>query len=272
MGASEKMAADTSVTPSHTVLLELLAVRFARERATVVLKHYLEMSEELQLSRWESATVKAGKFVEAVLKCLLDHAGLTVPADKQFKVEAAITDLGQTPKTAMSDSIRLTIPRACRFVYEIASNRGARHDSSEIDPNVMDANGVSSACSWVLAELLRYSQKGRVSPPEAVDLVARLTEKKYPLFEEIDGRLYFAKSGLGARRLALLLLGHRHPNRMSRAELIESVVRHGESKDNARKGVGRLRDVTDDDGNGNLKLRTSGLEEADRLLASQLHT
>jgi hypothetical protein len=44
--------------------------------------------------------------------------------------------------------------------YEIASNRGARHDADEVEANEMDASAVMSACSWILGEMVRYSQKG----------------------------------------------------------------------------------------------------------------
>ncbi len=264
------MAAGVVVSgnPKTVQIENLLATRLPVDRARAAVKHYGEMTEELQKSHWESATVKAGKFSEAVLKCLWEHCSQLVPPDKEFKVDTIINQLPQVAPVGMHDSIRLTIPRACRFVYEVSSNRGARHDSGELDPNVMDANGVSSTCSWILAELIRYSQTGRLSPPEAAELVAKLTEKKYPLFEEIDGRLYCANGNLGARKLALLLLTYRYPSRLAKSELVASVVRHGESQANARKGVSRLKEIVDDDGSGNLKLRSPGLQEAELLIMS----
>jgi hypothetical protein len=268
------MAAGTSMSSAggRDEIVELLAARLPRDRSAALVKHYREMMEELQKSHWESSTVKAGKFVEAVLKCLWQHVGNTVPDDKAFKVDTIITGLGQFPASAQHASIRLTIPRAVRFVYEVASNRGARHDSSELDPNVMDANGVTSSCSWILAELIRYSQKGKVSAPEAAELVAKLTEKKYPLFEEIDGRLYFANAKLGARKVGLLLLAYRYPGRIFYKELIAALIRHGETKANAGMAITRLKNVVDDDGAGNLRLRAPGLQEAESLLASNTNS
>jgi len=260
-------AAVTSLANKDDIV-ELLSARLPRDRSMFLVKHYREMMGELQKAHWESSMVKAGKFVEATLKCLWDHVGNMVPDDKSFKVDPIITGLGQIDKDSHHASIRLTIPRACRFVYEVASNRGARHDSSELDPNVMDANGVTSACSWILAEMIRYSQKGKVSPPEAAELVAKLTEKKYPLFEEIDGRLYFSNANIGARKVGLLLLAYRYPARISAKELAASLVRHGESKGNASKAISRLKDLVDDDGAGNLRLRAPGLQEAELLLAA----
>ncbi len=258
-----------SLGSSGEDIVDLLSARLRRERVVPFVRHYHEMMGELQKAHWESATVKAGKFVEAVLKCLWEHCGNDVPPDKNFKVDSIINGLAQGAPSGTHDSVRLTIPRASRFIYEVACNRGARHDSSELDPNVMDANGVSSTCSWILAELVRYSQKGLISPPQASALVSKLTEKRYPLFEEIDGRLYFADAKLGARKIALLLLAYRYPERVGEQELILSVIRHGESRNNARTAVTRLAPVVDNDGAGNLKLRSPGLQEAEGLLTTR---
>ena len=100
-------------------------------------------------------------------------------------------------------------------------------------------------------------------------LVAELTEKRYPLFEEIDGRLYFANIDLGARKLALLLLAYIYPERMAKEELIASLIRHGETRKNARLGISRLKNLIDDDGEACLRLRTIGLKEAEQLLRTQ---
>ncbi len=75
---------------------------------------------------------KAGKFVEATIKLLWVYCGKTLPArskdlnasvyaDKIIR-EVKITDVSE-------DAIRLQIPRACIFIYDITSNRGARHDT-----------------------------------------------------------------------------------------------------------------------------------------------
>src|SRR5208283_621504 len=55
--------------------------------------------------------------------------------------------------------------------YEIASNRGARHDADEIDANEMDARTVLALCAWILSEMVRFSQKGNdlTLPKKIVD-------------------------------------------------------------------------------------------------------
>jgi hypothetical protein len=116
-------------------------------------------------------------------------------------------------ENTLSDSLRLTIPRACRFIYEIASNRGARHDADEVAANEMDANAVTALCSWVLAEMVSHSQRG-MDLAEAKAAVDGLMKRKYPFMEQINGRVYVDIAN-SAREAALLILYGIFPKRMS---------------------------------------------------------
>ncbi len=244
-------------------VLKLLKARLPARHATAAVKHFRDAVLEYQKRKWDPATAKTGQFVEAVLKALTVHAGLTLPTGRAFKVDVYINQL---PKAAgADDTVRLTIPRACRFIYEIASNRGARHDPDEIDPNEMDATSALNASSWVLAELLRYAQKGGDLAQTAA-LVAGLMARRYPFIEEVDGRVYFHVPDISARGVALLTLWHRYPGRAARAELIAAVKRHRFTINNANVAVSRLGGAVDDDGQGLLKLLIPGLREAERLI------
>ena len=86
--------------------------------------------------------------------------------------------------------------------------------------------------------------------------------------EEIAGRVYI-DVGTSAREVGLLILWHRHPNRISEDELVKSIKRHRYLDANAKMAVNRLRGVVDDDGNSNLLLRNQGLREAEELVAAR---
>jgi len=137
----------------------LLKVVFTSRHVDAAVKHFQDAVEEFQLGKWDDASAKGGRFVEAVLKALWAYAGEVVPAGKDFKAGAIVDRLEQKSKGSQPETIRLTIPRACRFAYEVASNRGARHDADEIDASEMDAQTVVSLCAWILAEMVRFSQK-----------------------------------------------------------------------------------------------------------------
>jgi hypothetical protein len=243
----------------------LLQPTFAPGHVTALLAHYQAMVNEFRQGAWEEAIGKGGKFVEAVLKALWVHTGNALPPARQFKADSVVNQLAN--QASFNDSIRLTIPRACRFAYDIASNRGARHDPSEIDPNSMDAHAVVAVTSWVLGELIRYAQKGSLRPDDVKMLVDGLIEKKYPLIEEVDGRTYLHVSGASGRDIAILLLSQRHPKRIGRDEVIATIMRHGFTEKNAKISVDRLKTLVDVDPGG-LRLLQPGIREAERLLSA----
>lgn len=166
-------------------------------------------------------------------------------------------------KATLRDSLRLTVNRSCRFVYEVASNRGGRHDADEIEANEMDAAAVVANCSWILGELVRYSQKG-LDLAQAKSAVESITRRKYPFAEEIDGRVY-VDIATSAREAALLILYVRYPGRVQADALAEQISRHGYKKANSSTAVVRIKTLVDDS-NGSLKLRNTGLREAERLI------
>lgn len=247
--------------PERTVN-DMLKDEFGPKYVDAMVRHFQAMVEDYQKREWEDCNAKSGKFVEATLKAVWNETGKPVPKGKDFKA-GNIMDL--LPKeAALSDSLRLTIPRACRFIYEIASNRGARHDADEVEANEMDANAVAALCSWVLAEMVSNSQKG-MDLDKAKAAVDGLMKRKYPYMEEIDGHIYvdIAES---AREAALLILYGVYPRRMSEESLARQVARHGYSRKNAKMGVQRIRTRVDDDDQGNLRLRNIGVREAEELI------
>ncbi|MBZ5703543.1 MAG: hypothetical protein LAN84_17060 [Acidobacteriia bacterium] len=246
-------------------LNDLLIPTFAAKHVSSATRHFDRMVEDFQKGDWEDSSAKAGKLIEAVVKALWVYAGETVPAGKAFSAGSIIDKLHNKPVAAAPERIRITIPRACRFAYEIASNRGARHDADEIDANEMDARTVLSVCCWILAEMVSFSQK-RLDLAQAKSIVEGLMKKRFPFTEEIEGRVY-VEIGKSAKEVALLILWTIYPRRMNRAELGASVVRHDYSEKNAKIAVSRIVQYVDDDGIGNLRLRNSGVRKAEELIS-----
>jgi len=246
---------------------ELLKDKFAATRGIdALVKHFQAAVDEYHKGQWEKSLGKAGKFLEAVLKALLAEANLPIPSGRQFKVDKAINDLAMAG--AVADTVRLTIPRCCRFIYDVTSNRGGRHDPDEIDANEMDATAILGNCAWVVAEMVRYAQR-QGDLTQAKWVVDALMKRRYPFIEEIDGRVYVdLKTAKSARELGLLILWHRGTRRISHDDLVESIRRQrsGVTLKNARLAVQRLSDVVDDDGAGMLRLRGAGFRKADELI------
>jgi hypothetical protein len=250
------------MTNSINQIDSLLIAEFEPKHVKSALRHFQLMVDDYMKGDWEDSAAKGGKFIEAILKALWVYAGEVVPSGKLFKA-GTIIDLLQH-KAAAPDPVRLTIPRACRFAYEIASNRGARHDADEIDANEMDATIVLSTCAWMVSEMVRLAQKG-LNLSAATEVVASLSRRRYPFFDEIGGRVY-VDIGESAPDKALLLLWYKYPGRLKRSELIEWLTRHEFSYPNASMAVKRIAGYVDDD-NGDLRLRNRGLVRAEELIS-----
>lgn len=247
---------------------QLLLPVFPKKHVEGLLRHFEGMTQDFQRGEWEDCIAKAGKFVEAVLKALTVTAGQTLPKGKEFKADKAINILGGLPVGSVDDTVRLTIPRSSRFVYEISSNRGGRHDPDEINPNEMDAIVVVGNCSWILAEMIRYAQRGAVDTDAAKNIVDSLVTRKYPLIEEVDGRTYFHLSKASATDIALVALNHFYPGRVASNDLLELVKRHDFTEKNARVAIRRIMKFADEDEHGSLRLLAPGVKKAEQIMDS----
>jgi len=250
--------------PDKTVN-ELLKDVFEAKHVDAAVKHFQKMVAGYQRSDWSDALAKAGKFIEAAMKARWARAGETVPKGKEFKVGKTIADLERKPDAAgIPDTIKLTIPRACRFAYEIASNRDGRHDADEIDANEMDASTVVSLCSWILSEMVRFSQKG-LGLEEAKKIVEGLMRRKFPLSEVIQGRIY-TQIGHSAPEVAIGILSTIHPKRMPKDELVKTLKRHEFEEKNAKTALERIKKYVDFDEHDRVMLRSTGLQRVDELI------
>jgi len=228
-------------------LASFLTPPFTAKHVGPALAHYTNAINNFGQSDWEGCIAKAGKFVEALLKAIANHCNVTFEAGRKFKVDRLMNDLTQLPHGSFDDSLRLLIPRACRVIYDIASNRGARHDPDEVNPNSMDANVVVPLASWLLAEAIRFAQKGSVDPSDAELMVESLTERRYSVVEKIEGRVYLHAKKKSAVEVALVVLGQQHPRRMGRPALMAAVRRNGFSQNNANLALTRISKYIDED-------------------------
>jgi hypothetical protein len=243
-----------------------LSTKFEVKHVSSALEHYNALIEKFIREDWDGVALKAGKFVEAVTKALMLHCGKTLPANmRDFKAGNELRNLeSSTNRASYSETVRIVIPKACLFIYEIVNNRGGRHDAGEIDANRIDAAAIVPLVKWILAELVRFSTVGG-DIVGAAKLIDGVTEKVYPAFEKIDDRTYVSAADLGAPALALLLAYEAHPSSVSKKELEAAIVRHGVSKNAASLAINRNLSFFDDR-DGKLTLRALGRQRAEEVL------
>lgn len=258
---------ERNIPVSDQQVRALLVQKFEPRHIDSCLKHFFGATEKFLAEDWDGVALKAGKFVEAVTKALMIACGKTVPGGRHFKAGNELRQLEQLG--SCPDALRIVIPKACVFIYEIVNNRGGRHDATDLDANAMDVTVIVPTLSWVLAEMVRYCSVGG-DADAAMTLIEELTNKLYPYFENIDGRTYVNAQKLKASELALLILYEAYPKRAKRQEVVDAVIRHGATVSAANTAVHRLKHVVDDD-KGHWKLRGIGRQMAEDLL-KQLRT
>lgn len=155
---------------------------------------------------YDSIGLSAGKFCEAVLRCLQQQlTGSHVPFGTQLKdFVSECRKHEQQPSTAGPDSLRIIIPRALLFVYTIRNKRGIGHVGGDVDANRTDMGAIQASVVWIVCELIRVFHG--VSLEEAQALVDSLNTRKMPVVWEVMGRKRVLRTDLNFREKALMLL------------------------------------------------------------------
>lgn len=182
-----------------------------------LLMHYKELKQEFFLSQYEPSQLNCAKFGEVVMR-ILEYItrGNYTSFDKTVSLDALAKELEQLPKDKFSDSLRIHIPRILRATYDIRSKRGVAH-IGEINPNLMDATFVVSACDWIMAEFIRLYHTGNSS--EAQRIIDSIVERKIPVIEEFGDDLKVLTPNLPVADKILLILYKKHPNYVSTSDL-----------------------------------------------------
>jgi hypothetical protein len=150
---------------------------------------YREIIKNFIERRWEPSELRGGKFAEVAYSIVEGAVNGKFPlkASKPQDMAGACRRLeSQPPNAALvgDKSLRVYIPRALVFLYDIRNQRGVGHVGGDVDPNSMDASAVVAMASWVMAELVRIFHN--ISTQDAQQTVDALVERKTPLIWEIE--------------------------------------------------------------------------------------
>lgn len=167
---------------------------------------------------WEKANLNAGKVTETTTR-ILQHL---TSNDGSFEsgaihVDSALRRIMGLPRGSCDDSLRLRIPRVALTVYDVRSNRSVAHSSTEIDPTQMDSFFVTSACDWILAELVRLLITEDTAM--ASEMIQGIIERSVPIVQEIDGDVVILDPDLAYKDQLLIVLYTKHAQRVSNEDL-----------------------------------------------------
>lgn len=178
-----------------------------------LIKSYSEITRNFIERRWEPSELNGGKFAEVAYSIVQGAVSGSFPtkASKPKNMADACRVLEGKPANAAQigdKSLRVFIPRALVFLYDIRNQRGVGHVGGDVDANSMDASAVVAVASWVMAELVRIFHG--VSTHEAQETVDALVERRTPLIWEVEagGMKRVLDLGMPAKDQVLVFLHH----------------------------------------------------------------
>lgn len=182
-----------------------------------LIDHYQELKQKFFLGQYESSELNCAKFAEVVMRILeyITQRNYT-PFEKDVSLNDLAKKLEQLPKTQFPESIRIHIPRILRATYDIRSKRGVAH-LGNINPNLMDATFVVSACDWIMAEFIRLYHTNDSN--EAQKIIDSIVERRVPIIEEFGDDLKVLDPNLRVADKILLILYKKYPNLVSTSDL-----------------------------------------------------
>lgn len=151
-----------------------------------MLTEYEKIIRNYRENRWEAAELDGGRLCEVVYTILHGHLNVNqfaAHASKPNRFDDACAQLGAMPRTAGSDSARLTIPRILIGLYNLRNRRGVGHVGGDVSANHMDATYVLHAAQWIMAELVRMFHD--VSIEEATAVVDALVDRTVPVLWKV---------------------------------------------------------------------------------------
>jgi hypothetical protein len=172
-----------------------------------LLAEYGKITRNFRERRWEAAELDGARFCEIVYTILagyLDGQRYPSSASKPRDFKTACEALGQTPRSAGPDAVRVTIPRVLIGLYQVRNNRGVAHVGGEVSANHMDATYVLHAAQWVMADLVRVFHDTDVDA--ATKTVDALVDRTLPVIWKVGAVRRILDPSVGLADATLLLL------------------------------------------------------------------
>ena len=200
-----------------------LSAVYPSDVVDALLASFTDLRENYYLGKHEPAELNGGKFVEACVRLLQNevlntYTPLGQPIRNMF---AELQALEKASASSAHDSYRIHIPRVLMGIYNIRNRRGVGHIGGDVNANYADATLISTATSWVMAELYRLHY--RVDLEEAQKIVDELVTRKIALVHDVGEGKRVLDHTLKAKDQTLLLLYAAHPESVPENELLRDI-------------------------------------------------
>ena len=210
-------------TTNHSVDLDTALAGIDTRFRKPIIKNYRDLKRKFAENRYDAAGVSAGKFCEAVLRCLqFQLTGKYIAFGQNLGDFARLCrDLIEVQNSGKPESIRVIVPRALVYVYTIRGKRGIAHVGGDVEPNGIDSATIVRVCDWIVCELIRVYHQ--LSLEEAQNIVDALSTRHIPLIWEVAGKKRILATNLSYKEQALLLIYSEIENGVLVDDLLESI-------------------------------------------------
>ena len=171
-----------------------------------IAKTYADLKSAFQDSQHELCGLRGGKFAETVLRYLQESlTGTHVSFGQSIRNFAEECDkLERLPKSSGTESFRILIPRALRFLYTLRNKRDIGHVGGDVDANKIDAATCVRVADWCMCEILRVVHT--LSLEDAQALLDSIAVRQTALVWDVQGKKRLLIRGLDYRSQVLVFL------------------------------------------------------------------
>ena len=169
-----------------------------------LLREYAAMTQAYAEGRWDTASLKAGRFCEVAYSTIKGYADGAYPAApvKPTNMVAACKALENL--TALPRGLRILAARLIPAIYEVRNNRDVGHVGGDVASNRMDATLAVETVDWLLGEMIRVFHAMQIA--EAQSVVDALSERRVPIIWEGESVKRILDPSMAARDQVLVLL------------------------------------------------------------------
>jgi hypothetical protein len=253
-----------SVQSVFAYLPDTLRDELLEEFDSIVSNYYQE--------KWTTAELSGGKFCEIVYSIIEGLGTNKFPAHaaKPPSMETSCRLLAEYNN--LSDSLRLSIPRALIFLYDVRNRRGVGHVSGgKIDPNHMDALVVVSTARWIMAELVRETHEVDIGLAQSI--VDNLTDRIIPIVWTNNGVKRVLRPSLSAKEQMLVLV-YAESGKMKASDIVKSIEYKNSTqfKKNILAKLHQSRVIEYDSKKELVVLTPIGNEQAERIIRKSIES
>ena len=185
-----------------------------------LITEYIKVKRAQLLNDHEKVISHSAKFSEVILALIENMlSGQAVNLDKIYFGNLCEKIKNYSKSNAEDEILTLAIPEVAESVYTLRNKKDVAHTKT-IDPDSIDSVYCTTACDWMLSELVLLFLK--VDESKVYELINSMLKKKVPIIEEFeDGTFVILRKDFSRSDEILVTLYHFYPRRISNVELEE---------------------------------------------------